>query len=118
MSDRQQREACRTEEGGTTCSHNVHCTNIIAPSIMTQVKFRLVVFKPFVGEVIVARLKSCSREGLHLSLGFFDDILIPEHLLQEPSFYEDHEKVRGGYGGWEAVRGAPKARQLKRTEHF
>lgn len=62
---------------------------------MSQVKFRLVVFKPFVGEVIVARLKSCSREGLHLSLGFFDDILIPEHLLQEPSFYEDHEKVRG-----------------------
>eukprot|EP00955_Chlamydomonas_euryale_P067610 359882-Chlamydomonas_euryale.AAC.2 len=47
-----------------------------------QVRFRLVVFRPFVGEVLVGQLKSCSREGLRVSLGFFDDILVPDYMLQ------------------------------------
>lgn len=28
-----------------------------------------------------------------MSLGFFDDVFIPEHALQEPSFFDDHEKL-------------------------
>ncbi|XP_010323226.2 uncharacterized protein [Solanum lycopersicum] len=56
-----------------------------------KVKFRLVVFRPFVGEVISAKLKESNAEGLRckprrmLSLGFFDDIYVPAPLLPDPS---------------------------------
>ncbi|XP_060178940.1 uncharacterized protein LOC132609105 [Lycium barbarum] len=49
------------------------------------VKFRLVVFRPFVGEVITARLKESNAEGLRLSLGFFSDIYVPAPLMPVPS---------------------------------
>jgi len=58
-----------------------------------KVRFRLVVFRPFIGEILVGRLKSCNREGLRVSLGFTDDIIIPEHALQDPSFYDEAEKL-------------------------
>ncbi|CAG9462270.1 unnamed protein product [Pedinophyceae sp. YPF-701] len=49
--------------------------------------FRLVVFRPLVGEVLNGQVKRCTRAGVHMTLGFFEDILIPEHCLQEPSIY-------------------------------
>ncbi|XP_057963732.1 uncharacterized protein LOC131154918 [Malania oleifera] len=49
------------------------------------VKFRLMMFRPFVGEVIAAKLKESDADGLHLSLGFFDDIHVPAHLMPKPS---------------------------------
>ncbi|KAL6747919.1 DNA-directed RNA polymerase II, 19 kDa polypeptide, partial [Haematococcus lacustris] len=58
-----------------------------------NVKFRIVVFRPFAGEVIVGKLKSCTKEGLHISLTFFEDIFVPEHALQDPSFYNESEKA-------------------------
>lgn len=58
-----------------------------------KVAFRLVVFRPFVGEVLVGKLKSCSKEGIKLSLGFFEDVLIPDYAMQEPSFYDEGEKL-------------------------
>ncbi|XP_043718951.1 DNA-directed RNA polymerase III subunit RPC8 [Telopea speciosissima] len=47
--------------------------------------FRLIMFRPFVGEILVAKLKSFDANGLRLSLGFFDDIYVPVHLLPNPS---------------------------------
>ncbi len=29
------------------------------------------------------------REGLHVSLDFFDDIFIPEHALKDPQFFDE-----------------------------
>jgi DNA-directed RNA polymerase III subunit RPC8 len=55
------------------------------------INFRLVVFRPFVNEVLVGRVISSSREGLRVSLEFFDDILIPHTFLQNP--YEYSEKT-------------------------
>jgi len=52
------------------------------------VKFRLVVFRPFAGEIITGKILSSSREGVRVTLGFFDDILIPHFLLQQPSLYK------------------------------
>ena len=34
----------------------------------TKVVFRLLVFRPFMDEVLVGKIKSCTREGVHLSL--------------------------------------------------
>lgn len=56
------------------------------------VKFRLIMFRPFVGEVIAAKLKESTANGLRLSLGFFDDIYVPAHLMPTPSrFVPDPE---------------------------
>ena len=49
-----------------------------------KVRFRYVVFRPFVGETLVGKVRSCSREGVHISLGFFDNIIVPPEYLQQP----------------------------------
>ncbi|CAN0846651.1 DNA-directed RNA polymerase III subunit rpc8, partial [Linum grandiflorum] len=46
--------------------------------------FRMVVFRPFSGEVIIAKLKESDVDGLRLSVGFFDDIFVPAHQLPQP----------------------------------
>ncbi|CAI9288270.1 unnamed protein product [Lactuca saligna] len=48
------------------------------------VKFRLIIFQPFVGEIISAKLKESNADGIRLSVGFFDDIYIPVFLLPSP----------------------------------
>ena len=52
------------------------------------VKFRLVVFRPFVGEVLVGKVIHSNKEGVKLSLEFFDDIFIPHTHLQNPSSFQ------------------------------
>ncbi|KAH6755073.1 RNA polymerase Rpb7 N-terminal domain-containing protein, partial [Perilla frutescens var. hirtella] len=54
------------------------------------VKFRLVMFRPFVDEVILARVKESREDGIQLTLGFFDDIHIPVHLMCSETHFE-HE---------------------------
>ncbi|CAH1274246.1 POLR3H [Branchiostoma lanceolatum] len=56
----------------------------------TRVHFRYVVFRPFMDEILQGRIRSCSRE---VSLGFFDDILIPPDALQQPSKFDESEQV-------------------------
>jgi DNA-directed RNA polymerase III subunit RPC8 len=51
------------------------------------VKFRMVIFRPFVGEILIGKLVKSTREGLRISLDFFDDILIPAALLQSPCVF-------------------------------
>lgn len=57
------------------------------------VTFNMVVFRPFVGEILTAKLVKCDANGLKLSLGFFDDVHVPEHALQEPSTFNVKEKL-------------------------
>jgi len=57
------------------------------------VKFRIVVFRPFVGEVLTGKLTSSSRSGIHVSLGFFEDIVIPQNLLPQPSIYDVNKNI-------------------------
>uniref|UniRef100_A0A1L8DGS7 DNA-directed RNA polymerase III subunit RPC8 n=1 Tax=Nyssomyia neivai TaxID=330878 RepID=A0A1L8DGS7_9DIPT len=59
----------------------------------TEVIFRYIVFRPIIGEVITGKIRSCSREGVHITLGFFDDILIPPTVLQHPSRFEETEQA-------------------------
>ncbi|XP_063235762.1 DNA-directed RNA polymerase III subunit RPC8 isoform X2 [Bacillus rossius redtenbacheri] len=62
-------------------------------SAHTKVKFRYVVFRPFMEEVIIGKIRSCSREGVHVTLGFFDDVIIPPAALQHPSRFDETEQV-------------------------
>uniref|UniRef100_A0A673JD90 DNA-directed RNA polymerase subunit n=1 Tax=Sinocyclocheilus rhinocerous TaxID=307959 RepID=A0A673JD90_9TELE len=58
-----------------------------------QVHFRCVVFHPFLDEILVGKIKGCSAEGVHVSLGFFDDIIIPPESLQQPAKFDEAEQV-------------------------
>ncbi|CAM8878521.1 unnamed protein product [Rhodiola kirilowii] len=53
-----------------------------------EVEFRVIMFRPFVGEVISAKLKHQDETGLVLTLGFFDDIIVPAAYMQNPSTYK------------------------------
>ncbi len=55
------------------------------------VMFRLVMFQPFIGEILVGRVVTCTEEGVRVTLGFFDEIFVPASLLQSPSLFD---KVR------------------------
>lgn len=59
----------------------------------TEVLFRYVVFRPMVGTVMTGKIRNCSREGVHVTLGFFDDILIPHAALQHPSRFDEAEQA-------------------------
>lgn len=57
------------------------------------VLFRLVVFRPFINEVLVGRITSSTNESIRVSMGFFDDIYIPPHLLPTPSAFDYQEQA-------------------------
>ncbi|CAL1540413.1 unnamed protein product [Lymnaea stagnalis] len=59
----------------------------------TIVHFRYVVFRPFVDEILVGRIKSSSKDGVYVTMGFFDDILIPADSLQHPSKFNEQEQL-------------------------
>lgn len=53
--------------------------------------FRLVVFRPFKGQVLVGRIKSSDEMGIRVTLGFFDDIYVTWDALPVPSGYDQSE---------------------------
>ncbi|KAF5379453.1 hypothetical protein D9615_006558 [Tricholomella constricta] len=57
------------------------------------VVFRMVVFRPFTSEVMVAKVKSSDQEGIRLSVGFFDDIYIPVSYLPQPTAFDPNERA-------------------------
>ncbi|XP_037076659.1 DNA-directed RNA polymerase III subunit RPC8-like [Pollicipes pollicipes] len=59
----------------------------------TKTVFRYTVFRPYVDEVLTGRIKSCSNDGVQVSLGFFDDIVIPPTSLQQPARFDEAEQV-------------------------
>ena len=59
----------------------------------TAVEFHLVIFKPYVGEVMTGTVVASDPQGMRVSLGFFDDIHVPHRLLQHPSQWSAEEGV-------------------------
>ncbi|OAX36313.1 hypothetical protein K503DRAFT_858074 [Rhizopogon vinicolor AM-OR11-026] len=58
-----------------------------------KVRFRMVVFRPFASEVILAKVKSSDEDGIRLSVGFFDDIYVPLAYLPQPSAFDPNERA-------------------------
>jgi DNA-directed RNA polymerase subunit E'/Rpb7 len=90
------------------CGINVSKSRLFETKIITLKKlvvFRLVVFRPFTSEVIVAKVKSSDENGVRreifkypliyakssnmptfsVTVGFFDDMYIPTAFLPQPS---------------------------------
>lgn len=53
--------------------------------------FRLVIFRPFVGETLVGKVKSCDEKGVRITMGFFDDIYVVWDGMPQPSAYDRTE---------------------------
>lgn len=62
--------------------------------VNVNVDFRLIVFRPFKGEIITATITSSDpNEGIFLSTEFFDDIQVPPSVLPDGSAYDTGEDV-------------------------
>ncbi|KAF2496673.1 hypothetical protein BU16DRAFT_525825 [Lophium mytilinum] len=61
--------------------------------VNVNAEFRLLVFRPFQGEIIIGHIKISDPTGIYVSLDFFDDIYIPEALMPEGVRYNAVEKV-------------------------
>ncbi|XP_070505914.1 DNA-directed RNA polymerase III subunit RPC8 [Chironomus tepperi] len=59
----------------------------------TDVIFRYIVFRPEIGSLLTGKIKNCTRDGVFVTLGFFDDIFIPKDELQHPSRFEETEQA-------------------------
>ncbi|PWN41761.1 hypothetical protein IE81DRAFT_337682 [Ceraceosorus guamensis] len=60
-------------------------------ALFYKVTFRLVIFRPFLGEVFVGKIVSSDPSGIRVSVGFFQDIHVPPHLLPYPSAFDHKE---------------------------
>ncbi|KAH9619760.1 hypothetical protein KSS87_018061 [Heliosperma pusillum] len=57
------------------------------------VVFRMIMFRPYVGEIIEAKLIESDTKGIRLSLGFFEDIYISSYALQQPAHLEPDPEI-------------------------
>ncbi|GAB6022892.1 hypothetical protein CHUAL_006987 [Chamberlinius hualienensis] len=68
--------------------------------LIITVSFRCIVFRPLMEEILLGKIKSCSREGVYVTLGFFDDILIqPDSLIRPCKFDEQNQSWIWEYEG-------------------
>eukprot|EP01104_Vermistella_antarctica_P005217 TRINITY_DN15664_c0_g1_i1.p1 TRINITY_DN15664_c0_g1~~TRINITY_DN15664_c0_g1_i1.p1 ORF type:complete len:247 (-),score=59.16 TRINITY_DN15664_c0_g1_i1:222-962(-) len=54
-----------------------------------ETRFRVLVFRPFVGEVLCGTISNTNAEGIRISLGFFDDIFVPRRCLKAPREFRE-----------------------------
>ncbi|EON61957.1 hypothetical protein W97_01175 [Coniosporium apollinis CBS 100218] len=59
--------------------------------VNVNVEFRIVVFRPFKGEILQGRIESSSEAGINLTMDFFSDIKVPFVGLFEGSEYRHNE---------------------------
>ncbi|KAL8880702.1 MAG: hypothetical protein Q9198_001938 [Flavoplaca austrocitrina] len=60
--------------------------------VNVNVECRLVVFRPFKGEIVAGRISSASDDGMRIALDFFDDIFVPSNLLFPDSTFNEQEQ--------------------------
>ncbi|PUU82197.1 RNA polymerase III subunit Rpc25-domain-containing protein [Tuber borchii] len=58
-----------------------------------NVEFRMIVFRPFKGEVLTGRISSATAAGVKVRTDFFDEIFIPAGALFEGSRFDGKEQV-------------------------
>ncbi|MCJ1315453.1 DNA-directed RNA polymerase III subunit rpc25 [Xylographa vitiligo] len=60
--------------------------------VNVNVEFRLIVFRPFKGEIILGKISGASEWGMKIRLDFFDDIHVPPTLMFPGSFFNVQEQ--------------------------
>uniref|UniRef100_A0A098DVR2 DNA-directed RNA polymerase subunit n=1 Tax=Gibberella zeae (strain ATCC MYA-4620 / CBS 123657 / FGSC 9075 / NRRL 31084 / PH-1) TaxID=229533 RepID=A0A098DVR2_GIBZE len=72
--------------------HGTGLVNVNAKEYFTA-EFRMVVFRPFKGEVMIGRIRSSTPAGINLRTDFFDDIFVPFEELPEGAEYNHSEQL-------------------------
>lgn len=57
------------------------------------VQFRLIIFIPFEGEILMGNVIAVDPNGIKVSLDFFTDIYIPSYNLSEQTVYADNKWI-------------------------
>ncbi|CAD6903282.1 unnamed protein product [Tilletia controversa] len=55
--------------------------------------FRMLLFRPFPGEVLEGSIKSSDEDGIRISMDFFDDIYVPPHLMPDICGFDHHDRA-------------------------
>ncbi|EGC33189.1 hypothetical protein DICPUDRAFT_20776, partial [Dictyostelium purpureum] len=58
-----------------------------------MVRFRMVVFKPFKGEIMEGVIKKSTKDQVQITIGFYDEIYLNPIELPIPSSFSDEEKL-------------------------
>ncbi|KAH7123945.1 DNA-directed RNA polymerase-like protein III 25 kDa polypeptide [Dendryphion nanum] len=61
--------------------------------VNVNVEFRMVIFRPFRGEIIAARIKYATEEGITLDVNFTSEIFVPHQHLFPNSVFDRAEGV-------------------------
>ncbi|WPG97668.1 Hypothetical protein R9X50_00044800 [Acrodontium crateriforme] len=64
--------------------------------VNVNVDFRILVFRPFKGEILSATITHSNIRGIYLSMDFFEDIVVPPALLPENTEWCKDEQDEGG----------------------
>jgi len=59
----------------------------------TRVAFRFVVFRPYMDEILIGKIRNCCKEGVYVSMGFFDDVFLPADQLRTPSRFDEANQL-------------------------
>jgi len=62
-------------------------------SVHIRARFTLLVFRPFIGEVLVGTIHKSTPSGLWLSVGFFNHIFIPPHFMLDGSEWDPDQRL-------------------------
>jgi len=62
-------------------------------AVHTRCEYRMIIFRPQIGEVLIGTLRSSSKEGLIISLGFFDSIVVPPQQLSENTVFNEVDQT-------------------------
>lgn len=65
-------------------SFEIEETKVKEAYLESSVSLKILVFKPFIGEVLTGKIKECSAEGITVSLVFIN-AFIPAAYLADPS---------------------------------
>ncbi|KAI1456869.1 RNA polymerase III subunit Rpc25-domain-containing protein [Annulohypoxylon moriforme] len=61
--------------------------------VNVNVEFRMLVFRPFKGEVMFGRITAADETGITIRTDFFEDIFVPFKELPENTLYNQNEKA-------------------------
>ncbi|ORX85228.1 hypothetical protein BCR32DRAFT_229818 [Anaeromyces robustus] len=62
-------------------------------SYTVKVTFKMIVFRPFIGETLIGKVSNSSEKGIKVSMGFFDDITIPASQLTPDTTFDKTQNV-------------------------
>ncbi|KAK5046548.1 hypothetical protein LTR84_008351 [Exophiala bonariae] len=65
----------------------------MARSTFPQMEFRMIVFRPFKGEIVTGTVQQCVPNGIQITTQFFEDIFVPQTMLFEGCEYDSTEKT-------------------------